>query len=59
MNGGSVPDYCKACAFTLEKLGGADDKVAELNSLQARATAQAEADQPGHTISERRFGKEA
>ena len=42
---GSVPDYCKACAFTLEKLGGADDEVAALNSLQARATAQAEADQ--------------
>ena len=42
---GSVPDYCKACAFTLEKLGGADDEVAALNSLQARATAQAEAEQ--------------
>jgi hypothetical protein len=42
---GSVPDYCKACAFTLEKLGGADDEVSALNSLQARATAQAEADQ--------------
>ena len=41
---GSVPDYCKACAFTLEKLGGADDEVAALNSLEARATAQAEAD---------------
>ena len=42
---GSVPDYCKACAFTLEKLGGADNEVAALNSLQARATAQAEAKQ--------------
>ena len=41
---GSVADYCKACAFTLDKLGGAGDEVAALNSLEARATAQAEAD---------------
>ena len=41
---GSVPDYCKACAFTLEKLGGAGDEVVALNSLEARVTAQAEAD---------------
>ena len=27
---GSVPDYCKACAFTLEKLGGAGDEVSAL-----------------------------